>query len=342
MSRRAGAVVLAALLLVSANAGVGAAGGGAPVAAFGIRPQNSTDPSVDRGHFWFHLATGGSATEAIVLHNTTTEPLTFTVYGADMLQAAGGGLAPAQQTDTMFDVGAWMKVESTSLTVAPGADGVDHFTVTIPEGAAPGDHVGAIVAAANVGVQKGVSVQARGALITQVTIPGVAHPSAQLSALVAHPAGDGRDSFSIVMTNDGNLLLTFSGSLQITDSDGHVLGALPMSPSGADLIPGASVQLQSDQWTFAKGTSVVTAQIALQADHKPFQTASSAPLTFSFTDWVRIIVELVVAVMVLGIVGFVVWRLRRRTMAARARQRQVAMDEELRDQVTGRLRDLDR
>ena len=70
-----------------------------------------------------------------------------------------------------------------SFTIAAHGQFTDHFTLTVPTRVSSGQHLGAVVAAADVGVTaQGDPIEARAALIAVVTVPGAAHPSARLTA----------------------------------------------------------------------------------------------------------------------------------------------------------------
>ncbi len=89
----------------------------APTQLFGVHPVQEGRTTLPGGHFNFALVPGQSITDGIVVENFSNHALRFQVYGADLITAAGGGLAPAQPTATMLAVGAWITVSEPSFTV---------------------------------------------------------------------------------------------------------------------------------------------------------------------------------------------------------------------------------
>lgn len=308
--------------------------------SFSVHAVYQGQTTLTHGHYKYDLTAGASANDAIVVQNTGTSTLTVDVYGADMLQAAGGGLAPAGENDVMHGVGTWIKVAQKQLTIPGGQSATDAFVTTIPAGTEPGDHLGAVVAQAGGGVQGQVNVVTRAALLVEADIPGSAQPSATHTDLVAHPDGDGKDSFSITLTNTGNLLLTVNGSVVITDDSGKTVGTLPLNPVGAYAIPGGTLQMQSPDWTFAKGTFHVQAVLDVNADDKPFTTFTSNSLSFTFVDWVRVGIEIGVGVVILIILILVLVRVRRAMKRRSVERDERRREAELQAQVKGRLREL--
>ena len=164
-----------------------------------------------------------------MVENLSDRSLTFDVYGADLVTAAGGGLAPAQPTATMHEAGAWIVVSSPVVTIAAHGQFTDTFTLTLPAAVFPGQHLGAVVAAAGVGLTpQGNPIEARTALITVVTVPGIAHPSARLSSLTGSVNPSGSIGFGITLSNTGNVLLTYAGTVAIDDATGHRVATLPL------------------------------------------------------------------------------------------------------------------
>jgi hypothetical protein len=274
--------VIAAAVLALLPSASHAADQSKPV--FGIHPLLSKTTVPDQGHFRFEMVSGTSQQAAAVIDNYSASPLALTFYGADMVQAEGGGVAPAQVYQTMHEVGAWIKVAQTAITVPASSSMVANFTVTVPIGQVPGDHVGAVTAQANIGIQNGITTQERLALLVDIVIPGTVAPSATLSQLVAHSAGPGKDSFTIDLTNTGNVLITTHGIVSINDDQGNQVGEVQLVPQDSYAIPNGVLQLHSGVYTFGKGSFTVRAKIPTFVESKLAQTYTSNALSFDFSD----------------------------------------------------------
>jgi len=98
------------------------------------------------------LTPGKTYADAVTVTNDTAAALTFHLYAADAINTPGGGLSLRRRTDVQRDIGAWIKLPVATLTVAAHRSVVVPFTILTPAQAAPGDHVGGIVAENTQGV----------------------------------------------------------------------------------------------------------------------------------------------------------------------------------------------
>lgn len=216
----------------------------APAQLFGVHPVQEGRTTLPGGHFNFALVPGQRISDGIVVENFSNHILHFHVYGADLLTATGGGQTPAQPTAKMHAVGAWIAVSVTTIAVAAHSQATDTFTLTVPIVVSSGQHLGAVVAAASVGVTpQGNPIEARAALIAVVTVPGVARSSAGLTPLVGSAATAGQVGFGITISNSGNVLLTYAGVLVIDDAAGHRLATLQLTPTNTYVVPSGHVPL---------------------------------------------------------------------------------------------------
>src|ERR1700730_6483760 len=121
LARMVMALVAGAITTGAAAIPVAAAASPAPASAqaqlFGVRPIHMGQTTLPGGHFNFALVPGQSLSDGVVVENFSDHALGFQVYGADLLSASGGGVAPAQRTDTMKEAGAWIGVTTPSVTI---------------------------------------------------------------------------------------------------------------------------------------------------------------------------------------------------------------------------------
>ena len=301
---------------------------------FGVHPALEGSTTLPGGHFNFALLPGKSIADGIVIANFSDHALTFHVYGADLLKADGGGLAPAQRTATMHEVGAWIVVSEPTTTIPAHSQFTDAFTMTLPMVVAPGEHIGAVVAAADVGVTpQGSAVEARTALITVVSVPGFAQPSATLGTLSASTVTTGRMRFGVTLSNTGNVLLTYTGSVVVNDGRGHRVATLPLTPVNAYVVPGGQVPLAAEWKDFAVDSDRYRAQatVTILAAGSPVTTLTSQSLALPYASDLPIAIVAGSALVVIGI-SLAAWFIRRHV---RRRLRRVAR---ARSALAGRLR----
>lgn len=143
----------------------------------GGRPANP-DPKVPRSDSIFIYSLAGSAqkSDAITLLNNTDQPKTLKVYATDALVSSGGALSCRQEVEPKDEVGSWIALSQSSVTLAPFSNQAVPFTVTVPANASPGEHNGCIaVQEQNQQPQQqagGIALSTRTALRVAVTVPG--------------------------------------------------------------------------------------------------------------------------------------------------------------------------
>jgi hypothetical protein len=281
-----------------------------PAQLFGVHPVQEGRTTLPGGHFNFALVSGQRIADAIVVENFSDHALRFHVYGADLLTATGGGLAPAQPTATMHEVGAWITVSVPTVSVGAHAQVADEFTLTVPVSVSSGQHLGAVVVAADVGVTpQGTPIQARAALIVVVTVPGAADASASLTALGGSDATPGQVGFTLTLSNSGNVLLTFAGVVTIDDAEGHRVATLPMTPSDTYVVPSGRVPLAA-VWTEPAPLADMyraEATVTVFANGKLVRALTSQSLALRFASNVPAYVPLTLGLAIGALIALALW-----------------------------------
>jgi len=234
------------------------------------------------GHFNFALVAGGHISDAVVIENFTDHAIGFHVYGADLRSTSGGPLAPAQPADVMREVGAWIVMSNPQVSVAAHGQFTDAFTLTLPETASPGQHLGAVVTSANLGTTpQGSVIEARIALIVVVSDPGSVRVSARLSPLRGSTTVPTQVGFTITLSNTGNVLLTYAGSVAVYNDRAHEIARLPLAPGDAYVVPAGHVPLAVNWIETVPQSGTYRAQVTLTilANGKPVGTLTSQSLS---------------------------------------------------------------
>jgi hypothetical protein len=281
----------------------------APGPLFGVHPEQQGSTTLPGGHFNFALVPGESVTDGIVVENFSDRMLRFHVYGADLITATGGGVAPAQPTATMHQAGAWIVISRPMVILPAHSQLTDLFALTVPAVVASGQHLGAVVAAADVGLTpQGNPIEARTALITVVTVPGTAHALARLGPLLGSNTPAGAMGFGITLFNTGNVLLTYSGFLNIDDAHGHRVATVPLTPIGAYVVPTGQAPLAAvwKQTTSASETDSAQAIVTILADGKPVRTLTSQLVALRFSSGIPIPILALITGLALALMAIVV------------------------------------
>jgi len=258
-----GAAVIALLVgLVVGGAGAAAAapttpsppgtGAAAQQVTWSIQPSSPKKPD-DRASFTYQGFTPGSTHQDFVaVDNFSTTARTFAVYASDAYNTAAGGfdLLPAAQQPK--DVGAWVRLARTSVTVPARSSVIVPFVVTVPRNATPGFHVGGVVASSSSlrtnadGSQVRVDLRVGVRIYLQVTGPmrpalTVEHMSVQYHGSW-NPTQPGTETVGYTLANTGNVPLQAHQSLHSAGLFG-VFGANRTLADAPLLLPGNAIHL---------------------------------------------------------------------------------------------------
>lgn len=331
------ALAAAAFMAVAAGAWAGTAGAqvpspnAAPGSSFGIRAGEYGRTTLEDDHFTYDVPAGTSVEDSVILVNHTNQPLTLRLYPADLISAEGGGFSPAQPDVPSRGVGGWARLERSTIELAPSATEEVGFELQVPDNATPGEHLGAIVAStvAKKGAD-GLAVETRAALIAKVRVPGRLAPELTLGPLTSTRDEDGGRTFSVTISNPGNVLLEVPGFVSV-DSGGRRIALLSLSPSDTYVIPGGRTTLTA-KWANPPlvGRVFAQAEVAAELDGRTTDTYRTARLGILLIPWL-----LVGAAAGLSVLAVLIWiGLRRRMKRLRAERRQRA---DLLEQVSALL-----
>jgi hypothetical protein len=209
-SPRLAAIITIALIVVfiigTPSARAASAGG------YSIRPVevDQSDPAT-RAYFKPVLKPGASATLHVEITNRDDAPLKLRVDGVDGITGQTSGAVYANRQDPVRKAGAWVTPATHELEIAARGNGEVAFTIVVPHGAEPGDHLAGI-AFENEAVQSsasGFSVKEiiREVVGVQIRVPGPAstHLSIGTLALQSLP-GTAFASVIVHLSNNGQLL----------------------------------------------------------------------------------------------------------------------------------------
>lgn len=136
--------------------------------------------------------------EGVLVVNNTAEQKTILVYSVDSTPSTGGAFACEQLAETKKDVGAWIAINKSEVTLDPGTKEIVPFTITVPKNASVGEHNGCIITQEKlkkVEGKSGVQLSFRTGLRVAITIPGELMRELQIAG------------FSVTPKKDGNLIL---------------------------------------------------------------------------------------------------------------------------------------
>ncbi|MCI3269763.1 WxL protein peptidoglycan domain-containing protein [Streptomyces cylindrosporus] len=256
-----------------------------------------------RPYFYLSADPGTTISDKVVVANKTGKPLTFRMYAADAYNTArDGGFAVKTVKEKQRGVGAWAKPAKSRITVPAHGKVTVPFTLTVPEGAEPGDHPGALVAldeqvdrgdgSLALGVQRAVAAR----VYLRVGGPTLSAIAVEHVHVVHHQPlvpglGDSTATISYTLHNTGNVTLNPKVELRASGLFGRTLLSRDLTRIPAELLPGQRVQL-TEPWRGAP--QLDWGDVTLTASAK--DTEESASASFFALPWLVAVILLVVAV----------------------------------------------
>ncbi|MFM9371588.1 WxL protein peptidoglycan domain-containing protein [Streptomyces sp. Da 82-17] len=220
-----------------------------------------------RPYFYLEGAPGAVLEDTVTVTNPGDRARTVRLRGADARNDADGSFA-IEADGKSRDGGAWIRLAEQKVTVPPRTRAEVPFTVTVPDGAVPGDHPAAIVAS-GAGRTSGVRLHLRvgGPTLSALTVERV------------RLADDGR-RITYDLVNRGNTVLAPKLAVR---ADGLFGEALDRAPRGlpVELLPGRRVTL-SEPWPDAPALDSVDVRLTATAQGGARDTAVASA---TFVPW---------------------------------------------------------
>lgn len=268
---------------------------------------------------------GASLPDHVQITNFSEQELTFDLAASDGIVGPDGAFDVLPAADEPTDVGAWVEIQPT-VTVEALGHAVVPFTITVPEGAMPGDHPGGIVAslsrASAESLDAQVGLDARIGARIHLRVAGDVQASLLPSGVEAtyepswNPFAPGRVHLGYTMRNDGNVRL---GSVQDVTVAGLIPGVSTLDESAfaeqREVLPRQTRVVTGTiegVWPWGRlDVQVTSLNAPVGEDVIPVAVeASSATVAIAAVPWSQVVVVLLLAL--------VVWLLVRRARRRRA------------------------
>jgi len=274
------ALLSAALLALAAFSTIAGAEG--PV-EIGIQPAHQ--PSGQGAYFSYEMEAGETTTDHAVIINSGTDALALRLYAADGITAINGSTAFAAADEQRTGIRSWLSAEVSEMQVVAGSRATVPFSVSVPDDAAPGDHVAGwvIEAPPKAGAAGGVgtTVLERAGVAVVVRVPGPAEEKLVLERVCLNQE-TGSNYFETPVRNEGNVITKGTGTFTLTTVDGLEVFERPVE-LGA-VLPGDATLLRTDA-PFDPGPGEYVAALELEQPDGQ-RAASSSPIVIG-TDKVN-------------------------------------------------------
>jgi len=266
-----------------------------------------------RAYFSYESDGGVTIQDSVSVQNYGNVSLNLRVYATDGINAPDGSFALLSGDQKPADVGSWITLAQQNVTVPAGQQLIIPYTLTIPAGADPGDHVGGIVASNEVATKPGkkntllvfrrtgvrlylrVHGQLRSNLATEdfrVSFRGGINPT------------DGKVRVRFRVINRGNVRQAGTYHLVARGAFGlgkHDLGERPFP----ELLPGQSIEIAED--VSGIPTLLVAKALVTVTPKAGGDVAAAQPTRRSGQAFAPPILPLVILAVLLAVL--VVWRI---------------------------------
>jgi dihydroorotate dehydrogenase (fumarate) len=322
---RSGSVValLAALVALLVVAPVGVAQADDPTIGIAGGPASASGPDGRDRFSYPPMSPGQAVTDSFVVRNTGSTDQTVTVYGADAYTTNDGAFALLGTDETSKDAGTWVTFDgkpSVQVTLAPAAQQILPFTVTVPAEATPGDHAAGVVVSAQ-SVDGGVKVDRRVATRLYVRVAGTLQPALTVGSISARQAFDwnplaGPVDITVTVRNNGNVALAADVDASVEGWFGSAASAT-QTEELSEMLPGTTREVtfrvaSVSRWGYLKPVVTLRPRASTDAGDIGEVRAVSRDTTIVSPPWLLIGGVVVLVGLVLG----VRWRRRRLTRQA--------------------------
>ena len=269
-----------------------------------VKPADNTF-GAGREDYRYTINPGGRLEDAIVVVNHGVTALRLALHGADGFTTRTGRLDLVTNAGRSKGVGAWVLPDGGDVRVRPGESVDVPFAIELPDDAAPGDHVGGIVASLT---QAGV--KRRAGIPIRLRVGGALKPGLSVERLrvdyadTASPIGTGDATVAYTIHNTGNAVLAARQAVSVSGPFGRWAVSAGRIADTPPLLPGETWKVSAPLQDVAPSlrlTATVTL-VPLLTD----AAGSTAPLATIKASGHALTVPWALLVAITGLSGLVV------------------------------------
>ncbi len=208
-------------------------------AIFGLQPlQVDDNRPLTHSYFILDGHPGQRFQSSFRVTNSGTVKGTALLYPVDATTGQSSGTVYRNQGEPRTDVGSWLLLGRSQVTLAPHQSQEVPFTITIPQGARPGQHIGGIVAEQSNSLVEnqqdqhisGISIEVHNLNIVavQINLPGPQIERLQADHLQLNDQHTNQ-SLLISLRNTGTMMVKAQGRLQIHNNAHKLIQDIPLS-----------------------------------------------------------------------------------------------------------------
>lgn len=187
-----------------------------PNGGVGYRVDGEPGSTIDGGFITLKVGAGGTASGHFYATNTGNRDAQLTVYAADGLTGDTTGIVYSGAGEAKHDAGNWLSPSTRGILLRADDSRRVDFSLHVPSGTVPGDHVGGIVLEQR-RTGGAISQVVRNVVPVLVDVSGSAGYSIDLrSAMVTDLPGTTLPAVTVKMRNDGRRICRPTLSVSLT------------------------------------------------------------------------------------------------------------------------------
>jgi hypothetical protein len=270
-------------------------GAGEYVESWAVTPGTDEPGRVSsRSSFSYRVAPGATLTDSVTVWNYSPVAVQFRVFSADAFNATDGTFTVGPTDEPPKDVGRWVRVGSSVVTVPARSSATLPVEVVVPRDASPGDHAGAIlVTTTAVGRSRGgtsVDIERRSGARFYLRVDGSVSPALVADDVRSTYRGEldpfgGSLEVEWTVRNPGNVRLRADQRLVVRDAIGRTI-VNRRAPRVENLLPGNSATFR-ETVRGVPATVRVKAVVEIEPRSAPGAEDEAVPSAFSVatTTW---------------------------------------------------------
>jgi hypothetical protein len=241
-----------------------------------------------RPSFNYALPRGGQLLDGLLIVNHGRTPLAVSLSGADAFTTDDGSIDLQGEEVKPKDIGAWVQLDETTVRVPPGRSVDVPFRLALPDTAAPGDHLGGIVAL----VKQAGTTDRLATIKIRLQVSGELKPALAVEDLKVHysgtpnPFGEGSVALTYTVRNTGNTIVAARQAAAVTGPFGIFTADTGQLADSPPLLPGESWKVAASIPGVPPAlrlTGTVTVAPLLKTAPQPTKAATAHVLTIPWT-----------------------------------------------------------
>jgi LysM domain len=257
---------------------------------------------------------GAIIEDGITVTNNSDNVKTLYIYSTDKAKTGDSGFACTQRAEINQELGSWIKLGKTEVTLQPNTYTVIPFTISVPQDIDVGEHNGCISIEEKKEISReetagGVSLSTRVSLRVAITIPGDIVKNLEIINFTSESKESGKELITIKAKNNGNVSIETDVQLKIYNIFGKLIetygGVYPIMREkyGEWLF---SIKRNSIWGGFYKGTLALeydedpTSEIGIENDNPKTRLEGGSIIFFQPPSIIGLFIEIIVFLCILS------------------------------------------